>query len=95
VGWDGEVRRALWLNDATISLGPPHEHADLVPDSGRPADSIRHYSHLNRPPWLTCFYGRGNEFVLSSPLPAGTVACEIRKHRHPDGVTLVEVNCTL
>jgi hypothetical protein len=94
-GWEGEVRGRLLLNDATISLGPPRERADLRPDSG--SDGKR-YEGLSRVPdaharWLTCFYGGGNEFVLAAPLPAGVDVCVIRKGRDRDNVVQVEVIC--
>jgi hypothetical protein len=94
-GWEGEVRGRLLLNDATISLGPPQERADLRPDS---VSDGKHYERLSHQPdaharWLTCFYGQGNEFVLATPLPAGVDVCVIRKGRGRDNVVQVGVIC--
>lgn len=91
-GWEGEVRGRLLLNDATISLGPPHERADLRPDSASDGKRYERLSHAHAR-WLTCFYGHGNEFVLATPLPAGVDVCVIRKGRDRDNVVQVGVVC--
>lgn len=94
-GWEAEARGRLLLNDATISLGPPRDRADLMPDS---AVGKKRYEHLmrqpdSRPRWLTCFYGQGSEFVLATPLPIDVDTCTIRRSRNHDNVIKVEVSC--
>jgi len=95
--WEAEIRYPLLLNDATISLGPPHEHADLRPDSVLNGAHYKNLTHMpdDHPRWLTCFYGQGNELVMATPLPLGIDECIIRKHSTQDNVVQVDVSCQM
>ncbi|GGE85915.1 STY0301 family protein [Massilia psychrophila] len=98
-GWQGfvpfEYRKAVLLTGAGLMYGPPSMMAEQKPSgAGRQSEAV--WTDMRPGPegnWMACFYGEGQDFILSQRLPDSTKECRIAYSRDAKKRYKMDIRC--
>lgn len=90
-GWTPHVPVGFWLRTAAPMYGPPSEMATLQEDSSKEHGNTKIFrwklaqkgeATSTDDKWMACFYGAGNDVIISKRIDSNVVECTVTHTKH-------------